>query len=91
MPIAIGVACQLSMAAQGQRSLALGHGPVMRQATATTDRMRLRAVGSPHWRTFTNNLRTGAPASLCAMTAYCRKGTQRLFPKFDSTGLMVNT
>jgi hypothetical protein len=28
-----------------------------------------------------NNLRTGAPAFLCAMTAYCRMGTQRLAPR----------
>jgi hypothetical protein len=36
MPIAIGVACQLFIAAEGQRSLALGHGLVMRHAPATT-------------------------------------------------------
>lgn len=39
----------------------------------------------------TNNVRRGAPASLRAMTAYCRKGTQRLFPQFDFIVLMLST
>ncbi len=44
-----------------------------------------------HSRTFANNWRTGAPAFLCAMTAYCRMGARRLFPKFDLIVLMLST
>jgi hypothetical protein len=55
------------------------------------DSVRIEPGISPHSRTFANNWRTGAPAFLCAMTAYCRMGAQRLFPKFDLTVLMLST
>jgi hypothetical protein len=64
---------------------------------ATLKRRKTSTVGSgvaealmPRYHP-TNNVRTGVPASLRAMAAYCRKGTQRLFPKFDLIVLMPST